>query len=37
MTTERFAVRQKITMMVNRYEIRGLDTTGAEGPIIAVA
>lgn len=34
---ERFAVRQKITMMVNRYEIRGLDGTGTEGPIIAVA
>ena len=34
---ERFAVRQKITMMVNRYEIRGLDDTGTEGPIIAVA
>ncbi|MGZ5369698.1 MAG: hypothetical protein ACXWDJ_12160 [Aeromicrobium sp.] len=34
---ERFTVRQKITMMVNRYEIRALDAAGTEGPIIAVA
>jgi uncharacterized protein YxjI len=34
---ERFTVRQKITMMVNRYEIRTLDAAGIEGPIIAVA
>ena len=34
---ERFTVRQKITMMVNRYEIRGLDGTGTEGTVIAVA
>ena len=36
-TIERFTVRQKITMMVNRYEIRNLDAAGTEGPIIAVA
>lgn len=34
---ERFTVRQKITMMVNRYEIRGLDASGAEGPLLAMA
>lgn len=34
---ERFTVRQKLTMMVNRYEIRGIDATGTEGAIIAVA
>jgi len=36
-TTERYALRQKITMMVNRYEIRPLDATGTEGPVLAVA
>ena len=34
---ERFTVNQKITMMVNRYEIRAVDANGAEGPLIAVA
>jgi uncharacterized protein YxjI len=34
---ERFAVRQKITAMVNRYEIRTLDAAGKEGAILAVA
>ncbi|TPG17252.1 hypothetical protein [Pedococcus bigeumensis] len=34
---ERFSLSQKITMMVNRYEIRAVDASGAEGPVIAVA
>ena len=34
---ERFTIKQKITMMVNRYEIRSVDASGAEGPVIAVA
>jgi uncharacterized protein YxjI len=34
---ERFTIKQKITMMVNRYEIRGVDANGTEGPLIAVA
>ena len=34
---ERFTIKQKITMMVNRYEIRSVDADGAEGPVIAVA
>lgn len=36
-TIERFTVRQKVTMMVNRYEIRSLDAAGTEGALIAVA
>jgi len=35
--TERYALRQKITMMVNRYEIRTVDAGGNEGPVLAVA
>jgi hypothetical protein len=35
--TEHYALRQKITMMVNRYEIRAVDAAGVEGPVIAVA
>ena len=35
--TERYALRQKITMMVNRYEIRSVDASGTEGPVVAVA
>ena len=35
--TEHFSLRQKITMMVNRYEIRAVDAAGVEGPVIAVA
>ncbi|KQZ89739.1 hypothetical protein ASD62_10910 [Phycicoccus sp. Root563] len=35
--TERYALRQKITMMVNRYEIRTVDAAGNEGAVIAVA
>jgi len=34
---ERFTVKQKITMMVNRYEIRSVDASGAEGQVIAMA
>ena len=34
---EHFSLRQKITMMVNRYEIRAVDASGVEGPVIAVA
>jgi uncharacterized protein YxjI len=34
---DRFIVRQKVTMMVNRYEIRSVDASGGEGPLIAVA
>jgi uncharacterized protein YxjI len=35
--TEHYSLRQKITLMVNRYEIRAVDVSGAEGPVIAVA
>jgi uncharacterized protein YxjI len=34
---ERFTVKQKITMMVNRYEIRSVEANGGEGPLIAMA
>jgi uncharacterized protein YxjI len=34
---ERFTIKQKITMMVNRYEIRLVDANGTEGPLLAVA
>jgi uncharacterized protein YxjI len=34
---DRFTIKQKITLMVNRYEIRSVDATGGEGPVIAVA
>ncbi|MCC2307527.1 hypothetical protein [Cellulomonas chengniuliangii] len=34
---ERFAVEQKITMMVNRYEIRALDADGNPGAVLGVA
>lgn len=33
----RFFVKQRITMMVNRYEIRGANPDGSEGPVIAMA
>lgn len=33
----RFFVKQKITLMVNRYEIRGANSDGSEGPVIAMA
>jgi uncharacterized protein YxjI len=32
-----FFVRQKITLMVNRYEIRGANRDGSEGPLLAFA
>jgi uncharacterized protein YxjI len=35
--TERYTLRQKLTLMVNRYEIRAVDPSGAEGPVLAVA
>ncbi|GAB3542717.1 hypothetical protein GCM10027403_35790 [Arthrobacter tecti] len=34
---ERFAVAQKITMMVNRYEIRAVDAAGKPGELMAFA
>lgn len=34
---DRFTIKQKITMMVNRYEIRAVDAHGGEGPLIAMA
>ncbi len=34
---ERFTVAQKITMMVNRYEIRAALPDGSEGEVLAVA
>jgi hypothetical protein len=32
-----FFIRQKITLMVNRYEIRGANADGSEGPLLAFA
>jgi hypothetical protein len=32
-----FFIRQKITLMVNRYEIRGANPDGSEGPLLAFA
>lgn len=34
---QQFALRQKITMMVNRYELRPLLADGTEGPLLAMA
>ena len=34
---DQFAVKQRITLMVNRYEIRTLDAAGVEGPVLAMA
>jgi hypothetical protein len=34
---ERFTIKQRITMMVNRYEIRAVNADGSEGPLIAMA
>ena len=34
---QKFAVKQRITMMVNRYEIRALGPNGEEGPVLALA
>jgi len=36
-TTEQYTLRQKLTLMVNRYEIRPVDAAGVEGPVLAVA
>lgn len=36
-TPTQFSLRQKLTLMVNRYEIRPIDANGAEGAIVAVA
>lgn len=36
-TAQRFSLRQKITMMVNRYELRELRADGTEGPLLALA
>jgi hypothetical protein len=37
MHVPRFFIRQKITMMVNRYEILGAGPDGSEGPLLAFA
>ena len=37
MDNERFSLRQKITVMVNRYELRTLADDGTEGPLLAFA
>lgn len=34
---DHFYVKQRITMMVNRYEVRAAAADGSEGPIVAVA
>lgn len=34
---ERFTIQQKVTMMVNRYEIRSVNANGGEGSLIAMA
>jgi hypothetical protein len=34
---ERFSVTQKITMMVNRYEVRSVDSDGKPGEVMALA
>jgi hypothetical protein len=36
-TLSRFVVRQKPTMMVNRYTIHAVEEDGDEGPVVAVA
>lgn len=36
-TAQRFVLRQKITMMVNRYELRALNPDGSEGELLALA
>ncbi len=37
MVVPRFTVAQRITLMVNRYEIRPLDPAGTEGTLLALA
>lgn len=34
---EQFQVKQRLTMMVNRYEVRAVAPDGGEGPLLAVA
>jgi uncharacterized protein YxjI len=34
---ERFTIQQKVTMMVNRYEVRSVDANGGAGALMAVA
>ena len=34
---QRFMVKQRLTMMVNRYEIRAIGPNGEEGPVLAMA
>jgi uncharacterized protein YxjI len=34
---DRFFIKQKLTMLVNRYEIRGANPDGTEGAVIAMA
>jgi hypothetical protein len=37
MVVPRFFVKQRITVMVNRYEIRSANADGSEGPLMALA
>ena len=37
MVVPRFFVKQRITMMINRYEIRAANPDGSEGPLMALA
>jgi uncharacterized protein YxjI len=37
MDNQRFSLRQKITLMVNRYELHALADDGTEGPLLAFA
>jgi|SRR3954470_15784130 len=37
MVVPRFFVRQRITMMINRYEVRAANPDGTEGPLLALA
>jgi hypothetical protein len=37
MPAQRFYVRQKITLMVNRYQVLGANPDGSEGPLLAFA
>lgn len=36
-TAQHFSLHQKVTLMVNRYEIRSADGSGGEGEVLAVA
>src|SRR4051812_10268556 len=36
-SAQQFTLRQKITLMVNRYELRTVGPDGTEGPVIAFA